>query len=280
MKDITLLDGATGTRLLDFADEAGVERVSAWIYNIEHPEFVTREAREYVEAGSRIILTNTFSANGPEVESRSGYTAPQVVAAAVAAARSAVAGTDARVALDIGPLSETLEPFGDMGAEAAAGYFGEMLRAGADAGAELVFFETFMDLRMMLVAAREAAKYPLPIFCCMTFSAAGRTLFGDSVADFVSAVAPLGVAALGLNCSLGPDLAAPIMREFAARTALPLIFKPNAGMPILCGDGSTRYECSAEDFLRQSEAAFPYIQYIGGCCGTDASHIRALSRRL
>lgn len=280
MREITLLDGATGTRLWELAEAAGAAKVSTWRYNVEHPELVTEAEREYIDAGSQIILTNTFNANRLEVGPASGYTVEQVVSGAVKAAKAAAAGTDVKVALDIGPLSQLLEPYGDLEADEASDIFAQMLTAGVEAGADLVFIETFMDLAMMRLAAQEAKRYFLPVFCSMTFSKGGRTMFGDSVGDTVAALEALDIDAVGLNCSLGPDLAAPIIREFASLTKLPLIFKPNAGMPALGEDGQTRYGCSAADFVRQSEEAFRFASYIGGCCGTDASYIRALRKRL
>ena len=280
MNKITLLDGATGTRLWALAEAVGAEKVSTWRYNIEHPEFVVQAVREYIEAGSQIILTNTFSANAPEIEGACAYSVAEVVRAAVRAAKTAAAGTGVKTALDIGPLSELLEPYGDLAPERAAEIFDQQMSAGTEAGAELIFIETFMDLEMMKVAASQALKYDLPVFCSMSFTKAGRTMFGDSVQDVIDALEPMGAAALGLNCSLGPELAMPIIREFAGRTTLPLIFKPNAGMPVTGFDGSAFYPCGAEQFSGESAAAFDCASYIGGCCGIDASYIRALKARL
>ena len=273
---ITLLDGAQGTRLWALAAEHGVDREPVWKYNISHPEFVAQVCREYAEAGTEIICANTFGANRLVVEKNPGFTVEQVVREAVRIAREALAGTGVKVALDIGPLSVMMEPYGDLEEDEAEEIFGEMVKAGAEAGADCVFFETFLDMEMMRVAAQAAKRYPLPVFCSMSFEKSGRTMMGNSVEDILETLTPIGIDGIGMNCSLGPLLAVPIIREFSEKTELPLFFKPNAGMPVQRSDGSTGYDCTAERFAEEVAPALELVSYLGGCCGTDAEYIRKL----
>lgn len=279
-KNITLLDGATGTRLWKLAEMHGVSKEPVWKYNIEHPEFVAQVCREYAEAGSQIIYTNTFGANGPAVQRSSGYSVREVVRAGVKTALEALKGTGVKTALDIGPLSMLMEPYGDLTEEEAAEIFSEQIGSGMDAGAELIVLETFMDLEMMKVAARIAKQYSVPVFCSMTFEKSGRTLMGNSVADIIAELTPLGIDAIGMNCSLGPDLALPIIREFSEKTDLPLLFKPNTGLPEIGADGRTVAAYSAEIFAADVAPALDLVTYLGCCCGSNADYIRALKKRI
>ena len=272
-----LLDGAQGTRLWALAEEAGGTREPVWKYNIDRPEIVRQMHREYLEAGAGIISANTFSANRLSLKSSPGYTVEQVVREAVAIARDAAAPCGAKTALDIGPLPVLLEPFGSLEEDDAAEMFGEILKSGVDAGAELIFFETFIDMEMMLIAAREAKKYDLPVVCSMSFEKRGRTMLGNSVEDILETLSPLGIDGVGMNCSLGPELALPVIREFAENTGLPLFFKPNAGMPAQTPEGGTVYDCTPERFAAELAPAVPLVRWLGGCCGTDAAYIRALN---
>ncbi len=274
-ENIILLDGAIGTSLWGKAEQRGIARKPVWIYNIEHPEIVGELAREYIDAGSRVILSNTFGANRPSVEHSSGYSCGDVVRAGVRIAKEAAAGK-ARVALDAGPLSELLEPYGDLTEEECAELYEEQLGAGMEEKPDLILLETFMDVEMMRVAASVALRYGVPVLCSLTFEQAGRTMMGNTVQQAIDTLAPLGIAAIGMNCSLGPALALPVIREFSEKTDLPLIFKPNAGKPVLGPDGKEVSPYSAEMFVDEIRPALEFVSWIGGCCGTDPSYIRAL----
>ena len=280
MKKITLLDGAVGTSLWNIAEAHGVKKEPVWKYNIEHPEFVAELVGKYAEAGSEIILANTFGANGPAVRRSSSYSVHEVIAAAVNTAKEVISGTGVKLCLALGPLTQLLEPYGDMEKEECAAIYGEMLKAGIGAGCDMVLIQTFMDLEMMRIAAAEAVKYGLPVMCSMTFEKNGMTMFGNSVQDTIDTLAPLGIHAIGLNCSLGPELALPIIKEFSEKTDLPLIFKPNAGKPILSPDGTTSAEYTAKQFADDIKPALEYVSYIGGCCGSDAEYIKEIRKLL
>ncbi|MBQ3860053.1 MAG: homocysteine S-methyltransferase family protein [Clostridia bacterium] len=277
---ITLLDGAVGTELWAKAEKNGWKKEPVWKYNIDHPEIVAELAREYADAGSDIILSNTFGANAPSVQKSSSYSVSEVVSAGVKIAKEAVGGRGIRVGLDAGPLSELMEPYGDLTEEEVAEIYAEMFEAGVGAGADLIFLETFIDLAMLRVAAEEAKKYGVPVFCSLSFERLGKTMMGNSPEDMIEELEPLGVDAIGMNCSLGPELAVPIIRKFAGKTSLPLLFKPNAGLPVMKADGTVSTEYSAKAFVDGIAPALDFVDYIGGCCGSAPSYIRELAERI
>lgn len=279
-RKITLMDGAVGTSLWNIAEAAGVKKEPVWKYNIEHPEFIEELAKRYVEAGSEIILANTFGANGPAVERVSNYTSREVVAAGVKVAKRALEGTGVKLCMSMGPLTQLLEPYGDLEEEECAAIYEEMLDAGVGAGADIVIVQTFMDLEMMRVATEASKKYGVPVFCSLTFEKHGKTMFGNSVQDAIDTLGPLGIDAIGLNCSLGPDLALPIIREFSEKTDIPLLFKPNAGKPIMNDEGIVISAYTAAKFAEEVRPALDFVSYIGGCCGSDPEYIKEIKKML
>lgn len=272
--DIVLLDGAVGTSLWEKTDDRG----PVWRYNIEKPHIVTELANEYANAGARIILANTFGANRLAVR-RMDYSVGQIVSAGVRLAREAI-GSRAKVALAVGPLPVLMEPYGDLSEEEAYELFDEQISSGIDEKPDVIVLQTFLDADMMRIAARAAAKHDLPIFSMMTFTEVGKSIMGHSVQYFVDALKDLPISAIGVNCSLGPGKAVPIIASFRQYTDLPLIFKPNAGKPIL-QDGGEKVQFDVDTFVEDSLPALKCdVKYIGGCCGSNASYIRALGKRI
>ena len=280
MKQITLLDGAVGTSLWAIAEREGVEKVPVWRYNVEHPEFVEELHRRYVKAGSQIILSNTFGANGPIVARASKHSVHDVVFEGVRIAKKAVEGTDIKVALAIGPLSQMMEPYGDLEEEEVEAIYEEQIAPGIEAGADIVYLMTFIDINMMVVAARVAKKFGKPVFCTMSFEKVGKTMFGNSVQTCIDELEPLGIDGIGMNCSIGPELAVPIMKTFVGKTNIPLVFKPNAGLPITNADGTVIAPYDAAKFTEEIAPAFEFVDYIGGCCGSDPSYVEALKAKM
>ena len=270
-KTITLLDGAMGTMLQSAGLPVG-ELPEVW--NITHPETVAEIQRQYVEAGSDILYANTFGANRHKTAG-SGYTVAQLIEGGIRAARAAAAGTDTRVALDIGPIGALLEPLGTMSFDEAYDIYKEMVTAGEAAGADLVIFETMSDLyevKAAVLAAKENTR--LPVWVTMTFEATGRTFVGVTVPAMALTLTGLGVDALGFNCSLGPKELLPMAAELRRWTGLPMILKPNAGLP----DPATgAYTITPEEFAREMEPALELgVTVFGGCCGTRPDFIAAL----
>ncbi len=271
----TLLDGAMGTMLQKAGLAAGA-RPEELLFSA--PDSLTAIHRAYIEAGADIVYTNTFGANAKKLEG-SGLAVADVVQRAVACARAACRGSAARVALDIGPLGELLEPVGTLSAEDAYALFAEMVQAGAAAGADIIAIETMTDLaetKAALLAAKENSS--LPVMVSMSFEENGRTFAGTPVEAMAACLSGLGASALGINCSLGPAAILPLAKRLCAASPLPVFIKPNAGLPDPSGKG---YTLDAEGFCREALGfAELGVQALGGCCGTTPDFIRALATAL
>ena len=268
--EFIFLDGGMGTMLQAAGLPVGM---MPELWNLTAPEKVTAVHRQYVEAGSQIVYTNTFGANRLKLGEKAGV--DEVVSAAVRAAKAATAGTNARVALDVGPLGQLLEPLGTLTFEEAYEIFREIVAAGEKAGADLVVIETESDLYEVKAAVLAAKEHTdLPVWVTMTFEATGRTFLGVSVGAMALTLDGLGVDALGFNCSLGPKQLMPMVEELRRWTDLPLILKPNAGLP----DPETgAYTITPGEFAEEMrEAVSLGVTVVGGCCGTTPDFIRAL----
>ena len=274
-KAFVLLDGAMGTMLQKKGLKPGQ---SPELIALTNPEWLTEIHTAYQRAGSQVIYANTFGANRDKLKT-AGQSPETVIPAAVRAAKQAAEGTGALVALDVGPLGRLLEPAGDLPLEEAVALFGEMMELGAGAGADLIVLETMADLQELragLMAAK--ARTHLPVLCTMTFEACGRTFMGCSIPALAVTAEALGADAVGINCSLGPRELPPLMEALSAWTTLPLVAKPNAGLP--SGDGSG-YDITPEEFAQsQKKLAQTGVQYLGGCCGTDPNYIALLRKAL
>lgn len=271
-----LMDCAVGTSLWALAHRDGIPKDPVWQYALEHPEIVKELVLENAKAGAQMILTDTFSANRPVVTRKTEYTVEQVVSAAVKITKEALKGTGITTVLSAGPLSAMLEPYGDVTEEECREYYEEQIGAGMDAGAEMIYLQTFLDAEMLRIATEAAKQYKVPVFCTMSFEKVGKTMMGNSVEDAVKILEPMGIDAIGMNCSLGPELALPVIKEFTKYTELPLIFKPNAGLPVTDEDGALIHPYTPEMFVKEVAPALDFVTYIGGCCGTDPGYIKAL----
>ncbi|MCD8211814.1 MAG: homocysteine S-methyltransferase family protein [Oscillospiraceae bacterium] len=246
--------------------------------NFTDPETVKEIHRSYIDAGSRVIYANTFGANDLKLAG-SGYTAEQAVAEGVRLAKESAAGTGTLAALDVGPLGELLEPLGTLTFEEALQYFKTIMKAGAAAGADLIVIETMTDLyeaKAALLAARENTDLPAAV--TMSVEESGRTFTGCTIPSMARTLEGLGADAVGLNCSVGPDLMAPLLSELAENTTLPVIAKPNAGLPDPV-DGT--YHMGPEEFAAALAPCLDAgVTIFGGCCGTGPEYISALVRAL
>ena len=264
-----ILDGGMGTMLQARGLPPGAQPE---LWNLSHPDVIEAVQHEYVLAGSQVLYTNTFGASAVKLR-RSGASVHDVVTAAVQIARRASGGR-ALVALDIGPLGELLEPMGQLTFEAAYEYFKELAVAGAEAGADLAVIETMTDLyetKAALLAVKENTA--LPVFVTMSFEECGRTFMGCTVQSMARTLEGLGADAIGVNCSVGPDLMRPVLAELCRATRLPVIAKPNAGLPDPV-DGS--YSMGPKEFASLvAPLADLGVTVFGGCCGTNPDYIRA-----
>ncbi len=301
--NVTLLDGALGTMLWELSGTTG----DVWKLNLTQPETVKKLHTLYIEAGAQIIASNTFSANCFSTK-KSGESVAEIVAAGVKIAKQAAqeaacvqhahtapdaqastltqaadtttTSATVKVALDIGPLPELLDPYGDLTEEDCAAAYEEIITAGVQEHPDLIFFETFMDVEMLKIAVEVAAKHALPIFCSMTFAPIGKTMMGNSVSDMIDTLRPYPIAAIGLNCSDEPSALIPVIESFRAQTSLPLIFKPNAGLPQQ-QNGKDVYQSDESIFAQDSlPAAHLGEIHMGGCCGTSPAHIKTLKETL
>ena len=268
-----ILDGGMGTMLQKSGLKPGQ---IPELLNITDPDMIRAVHRAYLKAGSQVIYSNTFGANRMKME-KTGYTVAEIVGAGVRIAKECAAETDAQAALDIGPLGVMLAPLGTMKFEEAYDLFAEIAKAGAEAGADLVVIETMSDLyeaKAALLAAKETTG--LPVFVTMSFDATGRTFTGCTPASMARTMEGLGADAVGVNCSLGPAEMTGIVREIRRNTSLPVIAKPNAGLP----DPVTgAYNVGPEDFAQMMNAlADAGAGILGGCCGTNPDYIRETVR--
>ena len=272
---ITFLDGAMGTMLQQSGMKPGdVPELLA----LTNPALLTSIHRQYVESGADVVYANTFGANRRKL-AKYGVSVEEVVIAAVKAAKQACEGTSAKAALDIGPLGELLEPLGSLPFEAAEDMFAELVRAGVKAGADLIAIETMTDLqeaRAALIAAK--GNSDLPVIVTMSFEETGRTFTGCTAASMAATLTGLGADAIGVNCSLGPTQLLPILKEIGEISPLPIIAKPNAGLPDPV-DG--HYDLTPAEFAEaMAEAVAAGVSVVGGCCGTSPDYIRALHARV
>lgn len=271
-RKVMLCDGGMGT-LIQQAGLADIHEVPD-LLDLTHPDEICALQRQYVEAGSDCIATNTFNANRIKLAG-SGHTVAEVYEAAARIAREAGAKL---VAGDIGPSGALLAPMGEMSFDEAYDIFAEQARAAENAGCDLIFLETFADLveaKAALLTCLENTA--IPVFATMTFALDGRTFMGTTPAIAGTTLSSLGANAVGLNCSVGPFELSAFVHEMAPYARCPLMAQPNAGLPRVAEDGTTVFDVSAEDFCMSMEHVLAAgATVVGGCCGTTPAHIAAL----
>lgn len=276
------LDGATGSNLVRAGMPSGVcpER---WI--LEHREVMLALQKEYVAAGTDILYAPTFTANRVKLaEYGLEKELPDMVERLVSISREAADSCQERkvyVAGDLTMTGEQLKPVGKMELEELIDIYKEQITALERAGVDLLVVETMMSLaetRAAIIAAKEVSH--LPVMATLTFEKDGRTLFGTDAETAAVVLESLGVCALGVNCSTGPGQMRPIIETMAAATAsVPIIAKPNAGLPYLDEQGRTCYDMDADEFVSQmGELTDAGATVLGGCCGTTPAYIRKLSQ--
>ncbi|MCR5835934.1 MAG: homocysteine S-methyltransferase family protein [Lachnospiraceae bacterium] len=271
--DYIILDGAMGTMLQGKGMEMGTIPETL---NITKPEWIVDIHSSYIAAGSMVVYANTFGANRYKMAD-SGYSVKELIGAAIANAKKACEGTDCKVALDLGPIGQLLEPTGSLTFDEAYDMFKEEILAAE--GADLIVIETMTDLletKAAVLAAKENSD--LPVFCTMTFERNMRTFTGCSVPSMVLTIGGLGVDAIGVNCSLGPDELIDVVAKITEWTDIPVMVKPNAGLP----DPVTNlYDVSPEEFAQSMrKMAELGVHVFGGCCGTNPDYIREVAKML
>lgn len=263
-----IFDGGMGTMLQNAGLEAGG---LPEVYNIEHPDIVLDIHKKYTAAGADVITSNTFQANALKLDG-CGYSVEEIITAGVKLAKQ---GGAKYTVLDIGPLGQLMEPMGTMSFEQAYELFKQQIVAGEKAGADIVLLETMSDLlevKAGILAVRENTS--LPVFVTMTFQEDGRTFVGCDPISVAVTLSGLGVDALGVNCSLGPEELMPVIDELIKYSRVPIMVQPNAGLPKI-RDGKTVYDISPDVFAKyMGEIAEKGAVILGGCCGTTPEFIK------
>ncbi len=275
LQDHTLyLDGGMGT-LLQQQGLAPGELPERW--NLTHPEVITSIHRAYFDAGSHVVNTNTFGANSLKFAPDELET---IIRAAVDNARGAAPASTGMqpkwVALDIGPTGRMLAPYGDLDFEEAVAVFADTVRLGVRCGVDLIFIETMNDsyeTKAALLAAKENSD--LPVFVSNAYGEDGKLMTGATPVAMVAMLEGMGADAIGVNCSLGPQALAGVVGEYLRCASIPVILKPNAGLPRAV-EGQTVYDVRPDDFAAQVALLVEKgVRAVGGCCGTTPAYIAA-----
>lgn len=276
LKDhIVYLDGGFGTMLQSEGLQAG-EYPERW--NISRTEVITKIHREYFNSGSNVISTNTFGAN---ILKFSKEELEEIVKTAIENAKIARETTNGKqekfIALDIGPTGKLLKPYGDLDFEDAVGVFSETVKLGVKYGVDLVLIETMNDsyeTKAALLAVKENSD--LPVFVSNAYSEDGKLMTGATPSAMVAMLEGMGADAIGANCSLGPKQLASVVDELLKYSSIPVILKPNAGLP-KSENGKAVYSVNPQDFAEEMQRQIEKgVRIAGGCCGTTPEYIKSL----
>ena len=273
--NIFILDGAMGTRLQSMGLKPG-ELPERW--NISHPECIIQIHREYFDAGSNIVFTNTFGANSLKFsDDELALICKSAIENAREASRQSSSDSEKFVAFDMGPSGKMLKPYGDFEFEEAVALFSKTVALAQKYGADLIFIETMNDsyeTKAALLGAKEASD--LPVFVTCAYGEDEKLLTGASPEAMVAMLEGLGADAIGANCSVGPDKLVNVAKRMLACASVPVIMKPNAGIPV-DKDGETIYDITPEIFTNEVKSmVLAGVRGIGGCCGTSPAYIRML----
>ena len=273
--NIVYLDGGMGTLLQAEGLKPG-EYPERW--NITHPDVITGIHKDYFDAGSNVVCTNTFGAN---VLKFSYDELEEIIAAAIANAKAAreqsVSNSEKFIALDLGPSGKLLKPLGDLDFEDAVSAFSETVKLGAKYGADLIMIETMNDsyeTKAALLAAKENCD--LPVIVSNAYGEDAKLMTGATPAAMVAMLEGMGADAIGTNCSLGPKQLRGVVEELLANASVPVVLKPNAGLPKSV-DGKTVFDVTASEFAEEvTDMITKGVRAVGGCCGTTPQYIKAL----
>ena len=267
---VILLDGATGSNLRKAGMPVGVS-TELWV--LEHPQAIQKLQMEYAEAGSQIIYAPTFSANRMSLAMHDFQGDIRKLNADLVSITKEAVGGRAYVAGDMTTTGKMLEPAGDTSYQELMQVYQEQAKALYNAGVDLIIAETMLsvDETVVLLDAVQSVCN-LPVMCTLTVEADGTALFGGNAVEAVETLQEMGAVAVGLNCSLGPDQLESVVASMKKVAQVPVIAKPNAGMPVMDEFGMAHYNMAPEQFaasMKKLIAAGAGI--IGGCCGTDPS---------
>lgn len=274
-----ILDGATGSNLL----KAGMPRgvcTEQWV--VEHPEPLVRLQEAYIKAGSNVIYAPTFLANPISLGSHHLAQETKHFNHELVHISKEAADGKALVAGDISTTGKLMEPMGEMPYDTLLEAYKEQISYLVEAGVDLLVAETMMaadETMVILDAAAEVCN--LPVLCSLTIEADGSLFFGGNIYDAVEALEAVGAAAVGCNCSVGPDQLEAVISGIHERVSIPVIAKPNAGMPKIMETGEAVYSMGPEEFAEHMMSlAHAGASLLGGCCGTDPKYIQALCQKV
>lgn len=277
--NIVYLDGATGSNLLRAGMPQGV-CPEKWI--LDNPEVLIKLQQEYVGAGSNIVYAPTFACNRIKLSEYGLYEQIGSMNRELVALSKKAAAGKALVAGDITMTGKQLHPVGTMQFEELVDIYKEQLSYIVEGGADLIIVETMLSLqetRAAVIAAKEICD--LPVMATMSFQENGKTMFGTDARTAAIVLEGLGVDAVGVNCSCGPDLLVDVIKAMRGVVHIPVIAKPNAGLPELDLQGETVYSMGAEEFAEYMEKlVYAGATIVGGCCGTSPEYIRALKQKV
>ncbi len=277
-ENIVCLDGGMGT-LLQGAGLAAGECPEKW--NLSHPDTVTAIHRDYFDAGSNVVCTNTFGANPLKFSEEE---LEQIISAAVTNAKRAreesISPAPKFIALDIGPTGKLLRPLGDLDFEEVVSIFAKTVKIGVKYGVDLILIETMNDsyeTKAALLAAKENSD--LPVVVTNAYGKDGKLMTGATPAAMVALLEGMGADAIGANCSLGPAQLRPVAEELLSCASVPVVLKPNAGLPVI-REGQTVYDVDPIAFAAEVKSLVKAgVRVVGGCCGTTPAYIRALKEQ-
>ncbi len=276
--NIVYLDGGMGTLLQASGLKPG-EHPEHW--NISHPEVITKIHKDYYDAGSNVVSTNTFGANTLKFQPEE---LEEIVKAAFENAKAAKEQSESLkekfIALDIGPTGKLLKPLGDLDFEDAVAVFAETVKLGVKYGADLILIETMNDsyeTKAALLAAKENSD--LPVIVSNAYGEDGKLMTGANAVAMTAMVEGMGADAIGANCSLGPKQLRGVVEELLGNASIPVVLKPNAGLPKSV-NGQTVFDVTAEEFAEEVASLVEKgVRVVGGCCGTTPEYIAALNQK-
>lgn len=276
---VILLDGATGSNLRKAGMPVGISS-EEWV--LKNPGVLQELQRAYVEAGSEIVYAPTFAANRISLKNFGlEKKVAEINSRLVKISKDAV-GNHALVAGDLTTTGQLLEPRGDLSYEMLYQAYQEQIKALADAGADLLVAETMLSVDETVVALDAAQSVcDLPVMCTLSLEADGTAMYGGNAVEAVVTLQEMGAAAVGLNCSVGPDQLEAVVANMKTVAQVPIIAKPNAGMPVINELGEALYDMNARDFALHTKKLVELgAGIVGGCCGTTPEYIRCLAKLL
>ncbi len=276
---VVILDGATGSNLRRAGMPVGVS-AERWV--LEHPQILQELQRAYVEAGSQIVYAPTFAANRISLRNFNLQDKVWEMNTKLVRISKEGVGNRALVAGDLTTTGLLMEPSGDLSYDALYQAYREQIKALADAGVDLLVAETMLGVDETIVALDAAQSVcDLPMMCTLTLEADGTAMYGGNAVEAVISLREMGAAAVGLNCSVGPDQLESVIANMKAVANVPIIAKPNAGMPVIDDKGEAIYNMDAKTFAVYTKRLVEVgAGIVGGCCGTTPEYIRELYKVL